>query len=463
MPFDGFTKIESLPDVREIERTVLGAVLLDESIFRQLAPLGITDFTQPFHRAVFAAMLELSEEAQPLDPVLIHELVRRDNPESDHWSVGSVTNLFYGLPHDLSIREYVSQIREASACVSAIRKTEKLCTALAAKKISVKKFAAELAALESELRDDYPKETDSFQPLSLILQNEIVPTLDAYFRQEASEFLISTGIPQIDDILGGGCYLSDMIAIVAPPKSAKSAFALQLALGFAEKNAVGLLSLEMSNLQNGFRFIAQKSYADSRAEKGTLEKAVSAGWLRPGMFEATYKQAIETALTLFDTNLFLCQKPLTWSEVQAETRRLVKEKNLKVLIVDYWQLVFHEKKGNTRADNLAEIAKGLKQLGQELGIVVVALGQFNQEGLKLREKTGKLSTVYLEGSGELVKSANIVLTIDIEESQLNNRSAPRAGTLTFKPLRSGADAQLPCLFLGEYLTVEIIDEKDLRR
>jgi hypothetical protein len=63
--------------------------------------------------------------------------------------------------------------------------------------------------------------------------------------------------------------------------------------------------------------------------------------------------------------------------------------------------------------------------------------------------------MYLEGSGELVKSANIVLTLDIEPADLHDRTAPRPGKLIFRPLRSAADAQLNCYFFGKYLTVEI--------
>ena len=171
-----------------------------------------------------------------------------------------------------------------------------------------------------------------------------------------------------------------MLAIVAPPKSAKSALALQLALNIATGGeTVGLLSLEMSNLQNGFRFIAQKSYADWMNADCTGDAPINSSWLRPGIYESTYRQAAAVAASLFDTKLFLCQKPLDWQELKTETRRLVKEKNLRVLVVDYWQLVSNNRRGQTRAESLSEIAKGLKQLGQELNIVIVALGQFNQE------------------------------------------------------------------------------------
>jgi replicative DNA helicase len=174
------------------------------------------------------------------------------------------------------------------------------------------------------------------------------------------------------------------------------------------------------------------------------------------MSEKTYRKAADIAVQLKMDNLLICQKPLEWKELKSEVRRLVKEKNLTVLIVDYWQLVHNTNRGQSRADSLAEIAKGLKQLGQELNIVVIALGQFNQEGLKLRDRGKKLSTLYLEGSGELVKSANIVLTVDIRDVDLRDSTAPRAGTLTFGPLRSAADAVLNCVFVGEFLTVEIV-------
>jgi replicative DNA helicase len=444
-----------LPESKDAERVILGAIILDNQLMRQTAALSVSDFAAPFHRAVFAAMLELDEENRPIDPILIYEIIRRDQPETD-WMAASVTNLTYGLPHFSSLREYTAVVKETAAAAAAIKKLERLQQLLADRKLSIKDFCRALSHLESDLRGSYAEETDSFKTLGEVFQSEVLPTLDAYYREEASEFLISTGFPQIDEILGGGLYLTDMLAIVAPPKSAKSSFALQLALNIADRGeTVGLLSLEMSNLQNGLRFIAQKSYTDSIKENGNPSAAIHAGWLRPGIFATTYRHAVETAMSLFDTKLLLCQKPLDWRELQAETRRLVKEKNLRVLIVDYWQLVSNDKRGQTRADSLADIAKGLKKLGQELNICVIALGQFNQEGLKMRESGKELSAMYLEGSGELVKSANIVLTIDIKEADLTDPNAPRVGTLTFRPLRSAADARLGCLFFGKYLTVEI--------
>ena len=453
MAFDGFEAQNSRAEEAEI--AVLGAVILDNNLLVQTKSLGVMDFSTPFRRAVFAAILELEENNARIDPILIGEMVRRENLD---FQVSSITNLTYGLPHFSDIREYVELIRKSSAQVKAIRTVELLASQLGGGKITLKNFCNGLSALENELRETRAEETDSFKPLSEVLQTEVLPTLDAYFKNHEAEFLISTGFPEIDDILGGGLYLSDFLAIVAPPKSAKSAFALQLALKISERETVGLLSLEMSNLQNGLRFIAQKSFADSIEKYGDDKDAISASYLRPGIYESTYKQASETIATLFDSKLFLCQKPLEWREVQAETRRLVKEKGLRVLIVDYWQLVRNEKPRASRADALAEIAKGLKQLGQELGIVIIALGQFNQEGLKLHKASGELSPLYLEGSGELVKSANIVLTLDIKEGDLMDKHAPRMGTMTFKPLRSAADGRLDCLFFGKYLTVEIVEK-----
>ncbi len=447
--------LPDLPESKDAEVIILGSIILDNQLMRQTASLSVSDFAAPFHRAVFSAMLELSEENRPIDPLLIYEIINREQPQA-YWLASSVTNLTYGLPHFSSLREYVVLVKEAAAASAAIKKLEHWQQQLSDRKMSVKKFCQALSSLESELRSGFAEETDSFKPISEVFQFEVLPTLEAYYRREESEFLISTGFDEIDHILGGGLYLSDMLAIVAPPKSAKSSFALQLALKIAEKGeTVGLLSLEMSNLQNGLRFIAQKSFADSIRENANANEAISAGSLRPGIFETTYKKAVKTAMSLFDTKLLLSQKPLGWSELQAETRRLVKEKGLRVLIVDYWQLVSHTNRGQTRADSLADIAKGLKKLGQELNICVITLGQFNQEGLKLRESGKELSAMYLEGSGELVKSANIVLTIDIKDADLTDPNAPRVGTLTFRPLRSAADARLGCLFFGKYLTVEI--------
>ncbi|MCD9188264.1 MAG: hypothetical protein LUM44_17745 [Pyrinomonadaceae bacterium] len=452
-----YRKIDFKMEAADAERVILGAILLDNSIIRQTRKITPLDFTEPFHRAVFSAMLELEENGDRIDALLIFAIIKKQPSYNDPfsmWTVSAITNLTYGLPHFHDIFDYVHLVKENSSRIYGVSKGENLCDQLAAGKITLKEFCHGLVKLESELRDNYAEETDSFKPLSEIFQTEVLPTLDAYFRQEATEFLISTGLDKIDETLGGGLYRTDVLAIVAPPKSAKSALALQIGRNIAKQGeTVGLLSLEMSNLQNALRLIAQESYALSFDEFGDDSEAVESNWLKPGIYQSTYEKASQIAAKLFLDNFLVCQKPLEWREVQSEARRLVKEKNLSVLIVDYWQLIENGQRGKTRAELLGEIAKGLKKLGQELNIAIIVLGQFNQEGLKEYKKSGELSPLYLEGSGELVKSANIVLTVDIKEADLNDRRAPRRGTLTFKPLRSGADRRLECEFYGRFLTV----------
>jgi replicative DNA helicase len=439
------------------EISVLGGILLVNSLMRQTTRLSVMDFSKPFHRAVFAAMLELEENRERIDPVLIVEIMKIQPGYDSLWTVSSVTGLTYGLPAFEDIRDYVRIVKESASVVFAVREAEKLADLLASRRIGLKEFTLRLSKLESELRSNYAEETDSFKPLSEIFQKEVLPTLDAYFREEKSEFLISTGFDKIDEVLGGGLYLSDVLAIVAPPKSAKSALALQLALRMARQMAgecsVGLLSLEMSNLQNALRLIAQESFSQSFESHGDDRDAIASNWLKPGIYESTYKQASAVAASLFLDNFLVCQKPLEWREVQAEARRLARDKNMRVLVVDYWQLIENDKRGMSRADRLADIANGLKMLGQELNIVVIVLGQFNAEGLKKHKEGGDLSALYLEGSSGLLKAANIILTVDIKEGDMHNPYAARKGTLTFKPLRSAADRRLECDFYGRYLTV----------
>lgn len=371
---------DTFDDPREITEAEMDSLMFIEDIDEDPPGMSKTfrDFTSPFHRRIFAVMLELAEEEKEIDPIIIGEILKNRNQLGSEGGTAVIANLSYGLSVFSKITKYVREVKENSIRREAINRLESLQMQIADESLSVKQLCGSLSGLENSFRNDNPEETDSFRLLKDVFQTDVLLTLGAYFHKEESEFLISTGFPEIDRVLGGGLYQSDMLAAVAPPKSAKSAFAMQLALGMAVRGeTVAILSLEMSNLQNELRFIAQKSYADSRERDGTTDHPISASWLRPGLYESTYRQAIDAAESLFDTKLFLCQKPLEWQEVQAETRRLVREKNLRVLIVDYWQLVMNRRRGQTRTESPAEIAKGLKQLGHEPNIVVVPLGQFN--------------------------------------------------------------------------------------
>lgn len=445
-----------LPMAADTEQVLLGAVILEPHLFSKLNRLTVADFQVPFHRGVFAAMLHLDEENSPIDAILIGEFLNES--EGQYFGKTSeVNNLTRGVPIELNIPDYIDTLKEKTARRDAFKRLNALQLAVADGSVSVKELVTRIGKLETDLRDTYARQTDSFRWLGEILHENVIPTLDQYYRGEKADVLVSTGFPKIDDLLNGGIYRSDFVAIVAPPKSAKSAFALQLVSNIVDQNeVVGLLSLEMSDLQNGMRFISQASYKNSINKHGSPIEAIDAGSLRPGMHHATFVRAVETAVELSDKKILVCQQPLEWQELKRETRRLVKEKKMTVLVVDYWQLVFNARRGTSRADLLAEVAKGLKQLAQELNIIVVALGQFNQEGLKHKANGQELNAqLYLEGSGELAKSANIVLTLDIEPGDEVNKTNPRRGKMIFKPLRSSPDGKLDCYFFGKYLTVEI--------
>ena len=200
---------------------------------------------------------------------------------------------------------------------------------------------------------------------------------------------VKTGITEIDEIRGG-LKPSEMIIIGARPSVGKTAFAAQLALNMATLGTkVGIISLEMSNVQLAMRILSIVSDLDFwKLDKSAINNEIETEKLNQG-FEKS-----------FHLPIFMSEKTgVTISDIRAKAMKLIYKNSLDILFIDYLGLVEPEQnKNRNREQEVSAMSRGLKLLAMELNIPVVVLAQLNRETEHGKGQKPKLSNLRDSGS-----------------------------------------------------------------
>jgi replicative DNA helicase len=231
---------------------------------------------------------------------------------------------------------------------------------------------------------------------------------------------LDTGFMQLNN-LTGGFQNSDLIILAARPAMGKTALALCLAMNIAEylrdyapeerKGSVGFISLEMSGEQLTSRLISVKSKVNS--QKMT----------RGGIDHDEYEKIIRACNNLKALDFTIDDNAaLTINGLKSKARKMALKNNLKVLFIDYLQLLHGDKKNNNnnRVEEVSEISRGLKEIAKELNIPVIALSQLSRKVDDREDKVPKLSD--LRESGSIEQDADIVMFLYREEYYLRAKN-----------------------------------------
>lgn len=388
------------------ELAVIGSVILDPDIYPSLADKLITDdFYDDENKKIWDSLLSLINTGKPIDTVVLqsmgNDLVRL--LEAQEAVVSSLNAVHYAdLVKDKSIRR---RLVSAADKIKTIAVTEDDST-----------HAVSLA--EDEVRSITGNTNQEIEPISKILV-KVSNTLDNMADGSCGYNSISTGIKTLDDVIGG-MSLTDLIIVAARPGMGKSALGSQLLL--AAGSGV-YFSLEMSKDQLCIRMLAQESGLDcARIANGKLTEHEN----------VTLRNAM---IALSEKKIFIDDRAgNSMSSITAACRRLFSEHELKIIIVDYIQLICGGK-GQNREQEVADISRNLKRLAKELNVPVVALSQLNR-GVEARDdKRPRLSD--LRESGAIEQDADEVIFIYRDDYYNPDTDCPGVAELNVVKNRDG--------------------------
>jgi replicative DNA helicase len=397
-----------MPANVEAEKTILGAILLDNSAHSEAAEkLDSEDFSLDSHRRIFLRMSELMDAQRAVDIVtLAHELSRYKEVESVG-GVAYLASLTEGLPRRPVIEEYIRIVKDKSL----LRKLMGICSMAIARAADQSESAiGVLDDTEARLLDVTQKGiSQGFQSLDEIVQHSF-GTIDNLYKQSREVTGLATDFTDFDR-LTSGLQKDELIIIAARPSMGKTALAINIAQNAAVNHAatVAIFSLEMSKESLLRRMLASQAWVDQRK-------------LQTGFLGREDHDKLQQALgQLVEAQMFIDDSAgISLAEMRAKARRLKQTKGgLDLIVVDYLQLMSAtvpssgKRNYENRTQEVSAISRGLKALAKELHVPVVALSQLSRASERRGEdKRPMLSD--LRESGSIEQDADVVAFIHRE-------------------------------------------------
>ena len=365
MSTDELTKGRTLPHNLEAERSVLGAILLDNQAVNPAAEtLTPDDFYGEAHRLIFQAMVSLSEDNNAIDPVTVAEQLERADELERAGGLGYMSSLMDGLPRSLNVSDYARIVKDKASLRSLISSANAIMTSAMAAEEETDEIIDDAERRIFEIAEAKVKR--GFVSIQDLAGDTIRELEELHERRE---FItgVPTGFTQLDQKTAG-FQPGDLIIIAGRPSMGKTALALNIAQHVALRHggAVGIFSLEMSTQQVVRRLMSAEAEVDNHK--------LATGFLTDGDINK-----LVTALeNLAAANLFVDDSANpSLLEMRSKARRLKAEHGLDLVIIDYLQLMSIGRYENRNLE-IGAISRALKALAKELEVPVVAISQLSR-------------------------------------------------------------------------------------
>ncbi|WP_202842157.1 replicative DNA helicase [Luteimonas saliphila] len=436
-------RIEQLrlpPQSVEAEQAVLGGLMLAPEAFDRIADLlADGDFYRRDHQLIYRAIRELAEKNKPFDAVTLGEWFESQGLAEQVAGGAYLVELVSTTPSAANIKAYAEIVRDKAILRQLIEvgtgivndgfQPEGRDSSELLAKAEQEVFA--IAELGARGRQD-------FTPVNKAMQ-EAFDVLQTRFASGGGITGMPTGYTEFDEMTAG-LQPTDLLILAARPSMGKTTLALNMAEYAAMKTrkAVAVFSMEMSASQLALRLISSVG-------------RVNATRLRTGQLEDEDWSRVTSAIRLIkDAKIFIDDTPALSPDVlRAKARRLKREHDLGLIVIDYLQLMAVPGNSENRATEISEISRSLKGLAKELNVPVIALSQLNRS---LETRTDKRPVMAdLRESGAIEQDADVIIFIYRDE-YYNKENSPDKGLaeVIIGKQRNGPTGSLKLKFFGEY-------------
>ncbi|WP_204920331.1 replicative DNA helicase [Microlunatus panaciterrae] len=418
------------------EQCVLGAMLMSKDAIADVVEvLRATDFYRPAHEQVFDAILDLYGRGEPADAITVAaELTKR----GEIGRVGGAPylhTLLASVPVAANAGYYAEIVREKAILRRLVNASIKIGQMSYAAEGDVTDIVDRAQAEVYGVTDR--RASEDYKPLSELMQ----PTLDeieAIGSRGGQLAGVPTGFVELDD-LTNGLHAGQMIIVAARPGMGKSTLGLDLARSASIKHGLtsAIFSLEMSQIEITMRLLS-------------AEANIPLNHIRNGkMSDDDWQRMARKMGEVSEAPLFIDDSPnLTMMEIRAKARRLRQRHDLKLVVIDYIQLMTSGKKVESRQLEVSEFSRNLKLLAKELEVPVVALSQLNRGPEQRNDKKPMLSD--LRESGSLEQDADMVILLN--RPDIHDKESERAGEadIDVAKHRNGPTRTITVAFQGHY-------------
>ncbi|MBZ5572243.1 MAG: replicative DNA helicase [Acidobacteriia bacterium] len=399
-----YSLAHSLPANVEAERSILGAILLDNLAYNQAAEhLKPEDFSLDSHRRLYTRMVDLAESSRPIDMITLVEELERSKELEAIGDVGYISGLVDGVPDRPSIEHYIKIVRDKALLRGLIHAANAAIARAAEQSDPAEEVLNDAEAAIFQLSEK--RIGRGFMDVQEIVK-ESFGSVDALLQRGQRITGLATHYTDLDEMTSG-FQRSDLVIIAARPSMGKTAFALNIAENAAieDQKVVGVFSLEMSREALLLRLLCSRARVDSHK-------------MRTGsLWRDDMTKVVRAMEDLAHAPIFIDDTPgIAMSEMRAKARRLMQSQGrLDLLIVDYLQLMSGGgKRYENRTQEVSAISRGLKGLAKELRVPVIALSQLSRAP-ESRGGDHRPQLSDLRESGSIEQDADVVAFIFREE------------------------------------------------
>lgn len=426
----------TMPHDDVAEQSVLGGMLLSkDAIADVVESLRASDFYKPAHETIYEAILSLYGHGSPADAITVADELKKRGELTRVGGAAYLHTLIASVPTAANAQYYAEIVKEHAIMRRLIEAGTKIAQLGYANETEVDTLVdqaqAEIYAVtDGNAKEDYVSFSEALEAT--------MREIDANSNRPDGVYGVPTDFIELDE-LTGGLHGGQMIVIAARPGVGKSTLALDIARSAAIHHhmATVFFSLEMSRTELAMRVLsAEGKISMGRLKKGDLD---TEGWTNL----ATLQGRIDSA------PLFIDDSPnMTLMEIRAKCRRLKQRNDLKLVVLDYLQLMSSGKKVESRQQEVSEFSRSLKLLAKELDVPVIALSQLNRGSEQRTDKRPMVSD--LRESGSIEQDADMVILLHRED--MYNPESDRVGEadMIIAKHRGGPTRTIPLAFSGKY-------------
>ncbi len=418
------------------EQSAIGGMLLSkDAVADVIETVRGMDFYIPKHETIFEAVMNLYSHGEPTDVIAVTDELTKTGELTRAGGAEYLHTLTALVPTAANAGFYASIVAEKAVLrrlVEAGTRIVQMGYASEGEVVDlVNNAQAEIYAVTGGV------ESEDFVPLTEAVTTAI-DEIETAMGRDGKMVGVPTGFAELDD-LTNGLYPGQLIILAARPALGKSTLGLDFARSAAIKNDMPtiIFSLEMGRSEIAMRLLsAEASVPLQHMRKGTVHTN-------------DWTTIASTRGRINDAPLYIDDSPnMTLVEIRAKCRRLKQRHNLKMVVIDYLQLLSSGKKVESRQQEVSEFSRALKLLSKELDVPVIALSQLNRASEQRADKMPAISD--LRESGSLEQDADMVILLHRESTY--EKENPRAGEadLILAKQRNGPTGTVTVAFQGHY-------------
>lgn len=435
-----------LPNSLDAEMAVLGAMLLSpgEAALEAQSRLTDNDFYHSAHQVIYREFAALQDAGIPVDLVSMTQRLRDLNQLEEIGGPSYLTDLIARCPTTTNVEHYINIVVEKSLLRQLIGAGHEVISRSFEQQDDVEGWLTDVLRQIQTITDGDSK--GGFEHVKEIIL-AAMQAIEQMYERKGTITGLATGFRDLDKMTSG-LHDGEMIVIAGRPAMGKTALALNIAehVAIDQQIPVGIFSLEMSKKELGMRLIASRAEVDL--------KAMAGGFVPERCFHALTAAASQ----ILKSPLYIDDSPgLTIAKIHARAKQLVKTKKIRLLIIDYIQLMRapSRRAEQSRQQEVSDISQFIKGLAKELGIPIMALSQLNRSPDGRSDGRPKVSD--LRESGSIEQDADVVGLMyrpevyaqDEEKAELKGQAF-----LIIGKQRNGPTGDVDLVFRGEYTRFE---------